>query len=180
MRQEIAGYEIGDWGDEYHVGDEVEALLAGAYDPYERFSAGAVTKMPPRSMPARPPGGTVVRETAPTKSRLLMIPFDSTTTIAAAASTTLNAQPQVLFRPERLVIDDSIASSFVMNDFKVGKNSQFATSGSAPCSAFKPGSFGVRLKCDTAQVSNIVSLNITNISAGALRFLALLFGESVE
>lgn len=174
-------YEIGDYeiGDDDVVGDELDALLG---DDYE---VGARRRAPQRAMarraaPVRTSSGSVIRQSTPTKSREYVMGFDSVSTVAAAATANVTAQPQVVFRPERLVVSSAIASSFLINDFKVGKNSQLAASGAIPADAFTPNAFGVRLKCDTAQISNVITLNVSNISGGALRFTAALFGEAVE
>ncbi len=191
-------YEIGDDYDSFVMGGPYYDI--GAAYGHDRFAMGAdaaarrVTRVPAlaRNGAANPAlqaaiaqrvadQGTIVREREPYKSRQYAIPFDSgTTAMAAGATQVITSQPQVLFRPERLVVSSAIAASFLINDFKVGKNSQFATSGSHPADAFAPNAFGVRLKCDTAQVSHLISLSVTNNSAAALRFLATLFGEAVE
>lgn len=195
---EIGYYEIGD----AMVGDDVEQMLSGTYGP-ERWAMGAPMQMgmPPMRRPMPQPArispgmanarsqaygaalagaSSLVRQREPQKSRQYVAGFDSVTTIAAGASQTISFQPQVLFRPERLIIDANIQNAFILTDLKVGKNSQFVQSGAIPASAFGPNAFGVRLKCDTAQVSSTISLAVTNLSNGALRFLAALIGEAVE
>lgn len=175
-------YEIGedyDVGDDIIGDDDLDALLG---DDMEIGARRRRRQAPQRQqvMAMRRPTGTVLRQTAPTKSREYVIGFDTVTTVAAAGTQNVTAQPQVVFRPERLVVSGAIAASFLINDFKVGKNSQLAASGAVPADAFGPNAFGVRLKCDTAQISNTLTLNVTNISGGALRFTAALFGEAVE
>lgn len=114
-----------------------------------------------------------------TKGRSLVLPLDSVTVLAASETRTISAQPQTLFRPERLVVGDIV--NFLINDLKVGKNSQFVASGSMPSSVFGAGAFGVRLKMDTCQVSMIIALSVSNTDAGAThRFNGALFGASVE
>jgi hypothetical protein len=76
----------------------------------------------------------------------------------------LYGQPQTLFRPERLVLDDVSCHNFGVVDIKVGRNSQLASDGVAPGSAFSASAFGVRLKCDTAQVSMCVSVEVVNLT----------------
>jgi hypothetical protein len=124
--------------------------------------------------------GTVVRTKGPTKARVYVLSLDSVATIAAAATANVTAQPQVLFRPERLVVDGTVAPSFLINQFIIGKNSQLASQGAIPASMFSPTAVGVTLKLDTAQISALITLNVTNTSGGALRFTAGLIGESVE
>lgn len=122
----------------------------------------------------------VVREKPPTESREYPMGFDTVGTVAAGANVQIISRPQVTFRPERLVIGGAIAASFLVNDIKVGKNSQLTNSAALPGDAFAPTAFGVRLRMDTAQVSMDVVLDVTNISAGALRFNAALFGKAIQ
>jgi hypothetical protein len=122
----------------------------------------------------------VVREKPPTESREYPMGFDTVGTVAAGANVQIISRPQVTFRPERLVIAGAIAPSFLLNDLKVGKNSQLVNSAALPGDAFAPTAFGVRLRMDTAQISMDVVLDVTNISAGALRFNAALFGKAVQ
>lgn len=179
--------EIGDElvGDEL-VGDDIDALLAG-YDIGAARRAMARRAAPARrgspvaraAAAKRVQNAALLRDVAPTKARQYAMPLDSVVTVAAGATAIINSQPQVLFRPERLVIDQN-ANSWLINDLRVGKNSQFVSAGALTGAAFAAGAFGVRLKCDTAQISQIISVSITNNSGGALRFLAVLFGDAVE
>jgi hypothetical protein len=126
------------------------------------------------------PGGQQLRMKAPSKGREYVIGFDSVATVAAAATAILTSRPQVVFRPDRMVIPASIAPAFLINDLKVGKNSQMVNSTAVPAEAFTQGAFGVRLKMDTAQISQDITLSVTNISAVATRFNAALIGPAVE
>lgn len=182
-------YDIGD--DEDIVGDDIESILSGDDDEigYEEIAAAVkamkrgkrrgngVGQIARRLLQQR---GTVVRSKEPTKSRVYVLSLDTVATVAAAATVPVTAQPQVLFRPERLVIDGTVAASFLINTFTIGKNSQFASTGAVPASMFSPTAVGVTLKLDTAQISAIVALSVTNTSGGALRFTAGLIGEAVE
>lgn len=126
------------------------------------------------------PQGQVLRTRAPTKGREYVMGFDSVVAVAAGAAAIITTRPQVIFRPDRLVVPASIAASFLINDLRVGKNSQFVAATAVPAEAFTQGAFGVRLKLDTAQVSQDIILNVTNTSGGALRFTAALIGPAVE
>jgi hypothetical protein len=175
-------YEIGDdfdVGDDLIGDDDLEALLGDVEIGARRRRRG-MSPQQQQMLAMRAQRGTMLRQSRPTKSREYVLGFDSVSTVAAAGTVNVVAQPQVVFRPERLVVSGAIAASFLINDFKVGKNSQLAASGAVPADAFGPNAFGVRLKCDTAQVSNLITLNVTNISGGALRFTAACFGEAVE
>jgi len=81
---------------------------------------------------------------------------------------TLNlvAQPQVVFRPEKLVLDDESAENFQVADVKVGKNSQFLSAAPMPGSLFKAATTPW-MKMDTAQVSMYVTVTLTNTSGVA-------------
>lgn len=114
-----------------------------------------------------------------TKAREYPLGFP-TTTIAALANAVLQTQPQVPFRGRRLVIPSDIAGAILVNDIKVGKNSMFPTSNPVPGRMFTEVGVGVDLNLDTAQISQIVSLNVTNTSGAAVIFNAGLIGTAVE
>jgi len=114
-----------------------------------------------------------------TKAREYPLGFP-TTTIAAGASAVINAQPQVPFRGRRLIIPSDIAGSILITDLKIGKNSMFPTSNPVPGRAFTELGVGVDLNLDTAQISQIVSISVTNTSGAALDFNAALIGTAIE
>ena len=174
----MSQYEI---GEEYEIGDDVDALLSG--DEYEVGARRALARRSSARPAARPVGGggTTVRETGFTKSREYPLGFDSGAAgLAAAATAAYNSQPQVLFRPERLVIPGSIAPSFLVNSLTVGKDNMFANANPVPAEVFAPNAVGVRLKLATAQVNSLITISVTNLSGGTLRFMACLIGEAAE
>lgn len=114
-----------------------------------------------------------------TKSREYPLGFP-TTTVKAGASQTIQAQPQVPFRGRRLIIPSDIAGSVLLTDIKVGKNSMFPTSNPVPGRAFTELGVGVDLNLDTAQISQIVALSVTNTSLADITFNAALIGTAVE
>lgn len=170
-------------GDDFVGEDDVDALLG--LDDDEMGANLRLGKSKGRALRAaiaqrRVAGGALVRQAAPTKAREYPLSIDSVATIAAAATALITTRPQCLFRAERLVIGQTIAPSFLVNDLRIGKNSQFVNAGSVPGEAFSHTAQGVRLKCDTAQVGSDITISVTNTSGGALRFTAALIGESVE
>lgn len=202
------GYEIGEeYDDEELIGyaedeligedydddddDELAALLGarGGRRPYRRGRAGR-RRRPGRALARRAAAvakavrtveqGTLLKKTRPTKSREFPVGFDSVATIAAGASATLTQRPQIIFRPERIVVPAAVAAFFQINDVKVGKNSQLVSAGAIPAATFAETAFGVRLKMDTVQISQDLILLVTNIDVAARRFLAAMIGESVE
>jgi len=164
------GYEIVS-GD-----DDLDMLLAAASGA--ELPAGVDPKIAEALMKR---GALMVREQGFTKAREYPLGFDSGATIAAGASANLTTQPQVVFRTERLIVPSDIGGSFVVDDLVVGKNSQFAaTNVAVPARVFDERAVGVRLKGDTAQVSQNVGLSVTNISGAAIRFRACVIGSVVE
>lgn len=116
----------------------------------------------------------------PSKGRYWPLGFDSVVTIAAGASAVIESSPQVEFRPERLVVPDSIAGSFLIQDLKVGKNSQFISNDPIPAEAFQTDATNVVLRMDSAKISQIISITVNNISGAAARFFASLMGPAIE
>lgn len=176
-------------GEEGFVGDDLDDLLEGAGDhddlmgAWFGIGAGNKRKRQREAIAAlikkRIGAGSIVRDSSPTKSREYVIGFD-TTSVAAGATASPSKRPQVLFRPERIVIPSNIALDFVVVDVKVGKNSQFVQSGEVPAVVFTEGSFGVRLKMDTVQVSMDLTLTVRNTSGNTRNFTAAVIGPAVE
>lgn len=112
--------------------------------------------------------------------RLLLIGFDSVAAVAAGASAIITQRPQVLFQPSRVVIPSTLGGFFIINDLKIGKNSQFTASGSVSALTFSELAVGVALAMDAAQIAQDIVISVTNIDAAPHRFLATMIGESCE
>lgn len=123
--------------------------------------------------------GALLRSVPPRNSREYALGLGSTS-VAGLSSANINVQPQVIFRPERLVIPSNVAPDFLITDLKVGKNSQLASTGALPAVMFTESAFGVRLKMDTAQISMFVTISVTNQSTVARNFQGGLVGPAVE
>jgi len=170
--------------------DDLDALVSG--DIVGADIVGAVRRKPKRVKLVRRatnrlPAAQVQRQGLayePTKYgtwRESVVGIDSgATTIAAGASRTIIVQPQVPFRAERFMVSSAIAGSFVIDDIKVGKNSQFLAAGSVPGTAFSELAVGAGLHLDTAEVAQNISVSVTNTSGGALRFLGAFYGKYVQ
>ena len=102
------------------------------------------------------------------------------TPVANGANVIINAQPQVNFRPSRLVIPDSIAPSFMINDFKIGMRSQLVAPGSIPAQSFTQNAVGTAMALDTVNVGQFVTLDVTNVAAQPVNFAASLFGTTLN
>jgi hypothetical protein len=123
--------------------------------------------------------GSLLRSVTPRSSREYALGLGSTS-VAGSSSANINVQPQVIFRPERLVVPSNIAVDFLITDIKVGKNSQLVSTGALPAVMFTENAFGVRLKMDTAQISMFVTISVTNQNASARNFQGGLVGPAVE
>jgi len=100
--------------------------------------------------------------------------------IPGGGTANIITQPQTTFRGRRLVVPSDFAGVILINDLKVGKNSQLSSSGALPARAYTEFAVGMDMKMDTAQISQQISLNVTNISGGNVTFTALIMGTSVE
>ena len=125
------------------------------------------------------PNAVMVRERTRSRVRRLILPIPKTT-IAAGASANISIQPQDLFRTTRMLIPSSIAFDFEILDFKIGQRPQFVQSGSIPAAVFSEVSVGSSIDCDSADVGNIVSLEVRNTSAGTLSFAGTLLGTAAK
>lgn len=125
-------------------------------------------------------GGLVLKQEDPTHARTFPLGFLSNGAIGAGASVVIVSRPQVLFKGRRLVVPSDIAGDFSIDDVKVGKNSQFVAEGAIPARVLQENAFGVEMELDTAQISQDISLAITNISGAARVFRAALLGRAAE
>ena len=123
--------------------------------------------------------GSLLRSVSPRSSREYALGLGSTS-VAGNSSANINVQPQVIFRPERLVVPSNLAVDFLITDIKVGKNSQLVSTGALPAVMFTENAFGVRLKMDTAQISMFVTISVTNQNPNARNFQGGLVGPAVE
>ena len=130
-------------------------------------------------MARRVASGALLRSVAPRNAREYALGLGSTS-VAGTSSANINVQPQVIFRPERLVVPSNLAVDFLITDIKVGKNSQLVSTGALPAVMFTEQAFGVRLKMDTAQISMFVTVSVTNQNPAARNFQGGLVGPAVE
>lgn len=167
-----------DIGDEDLLGLSLRNVLAPhtmLTDRLRRRGGGRAAALARARTPA-----PIVRQVSPAAAQPHGLPlqFDSSTTIAAGASSTITITPQQAFRLEGLTIDDNVASSFLITDIKVGRKSQMLGTGAMPASAFKSGN-RIPLAGDVAQTSQPVTLTVTNTSGGALRLTGLFYGTTL-
>jgi hypothetical protein len=162
-------------GDDTYGEDLSGADIAGVarYDPVlaaKMRKAALAAKVQPAMVPGRA-----------LRSREMILGFDSQTDVAASTDRDITSRPQVIFRPERIIVGATIAQFFAVRDFRVGKDSQFTAAGAVPADVFAPTSVGVRLKMDTAQPAMDVVFSVSNIdTVNPHRFLGAVIGSAVD
>jgi len=107
-----------------------------------------------------------VKRTSYSRARRQLLPFGDTGSLAAGSSIDLLGNPQVPFKPERLVIQETTSTgAAVVSDIKVGKNSQFISAGTFPASLFQGNSNEGLFQFDTARPGIDIVISILNAHA---------------
>ena len=101
------------------------------------------------------------------KKHYLPLNLTSGTTVAASGSGVLQNNPQRLFKPSRLIIPSDVAGLFAITNIFVGVKPQLVATGSLPARIFSENSFDTDFEGDTAQISQAISVQVTNTSLGA-------------
>jgi hypothetical protein len=169
----IGDDESGDDSGAQFVGD-IDGDMMGAAKRKARSNAAKQAMMRRRVA-----AGALLRTLPPRSAREFVIGLGSTA-IPGLSSANINVQPQVIFRPERIVIPSNIAADFLITDIKVGKNSQLVSPGAIPAVVFVENAFGVRLKMDTAQIAQFITVSVTNQNGAARNFQGAIIGPAVE
>ncbi len=130
-------------------------------------------------MRRRVQSGAILRSIPPRNAREYALGLGSTS-VAGNSSANINVQPQVIFRPERLVVPSTLAVDFLITDIKDGKNSHLGSTGALPAVMVTEQAFGVRLTKDTAQIAMFVTVSVTNQTPAARNFQGGLVGPAVE
>ena len=189
--QDIIGYDY--FGAEDLLGTELggdsdlEALLAGdslalvagaaaAAAPAAAATAARATAKANmvRNLAMRGAAAAVVNR-APAKARIYVQGFGPTA-IAAGVTVNIIVQPQVAFKGKRLFVPSDFAGAVLINDLKIGNQSQLPSSNPLPGRMFTEFAVGMEQDFDTAQISQQISLSVTNTSGAAITFMAGLKG----
>lgn len=179
---DLLGDEVDGFSDEAgaFVGDDSGEDILGAVLAARAKKGNARKQAMARDLlRRRVASGSLLRSVSPRSSREYALGLGSTS-VTGTSSANINVQPQVIFRPERLVVPSNIAVDFLITDIKVGKNSQLVSTGALPAVMFTENAFGVRLKMDTAQISMFVTISVTNQNPAARNFQGGLVGPAVE
>lgn len=176
MRRSLIGrYDI--MGDDHRlvVGNAVDEILAVAGDDSldESQRAGIIAKVMAKN-------ALVIKDTPPTHSRRFPLGFVSNGTIPANDSASITSRPQVLFKGQRLVVPSDVAGDFTIDDVKVGKDSQFVAEGPIPARVLQENATDVAFELDTAQISQDITISVTNIGGAPRVFRAALIGQAAE
>lgn len=99
-------------------------------------------------------------------------------TLGGAGTTSLNQTFQEVFRPERLLLQDSVANNATVNSIFIGVKPQVANNASMPASAFYSGTFETRVEFDTGNPGQSFQVNLTLAAAGTISGMA--FGSVIS
>ena len=118
------------------------------------------------------------------KPRKTFLAFDSSG-VPAYATTNIIVQPQVIFKPKRLVVPPEFGAFFKLISLRVGVLEQFAgSSGGVSMSVFPPippdGEPIDNLDgIDCVQIGQCLCLTITNVDTAHHDFNAIVYGETI-
>jgi hypothetical protein len=145
----------------YGIGiDEMGALELGALE----IGARRAQKVVPKS----PYGNTIHIQQDRPRSYAYQVFGLGSSTLGAAGATTLNQVFQEPFRPERLVLSDSVAGNSVVNSIFIGVKPQMANNASFPAVLFGAGTFETRIAFDCGQPGQNFLVNLTLAAAGTI------------
>jgi len=105
--------------------------------------------------------------------------LDANGTAASPTAALSLTSPQVIYRGRRLFVVPSAQGVCIVQDLKIGKDSQLTNSEPLPAEMFSPLSFGGDMNLDTAQVSMIVALFLGNIGTAAISVSAGIQGTAI-
>lgn len=160
------------------LGSDLLALLSGDTVAPAGVDAGLASTAARAQMLQRlalKGGGAAVVTRQATKARKYSQGFGPTV-INGGATVNIIVQPQVTFKGKRLVIPSDFAGAVLINDLKIGNTSQLPSSNPLPGRAFTEFAVGMEQDFDTAQISQQISLSVTNTSGAPITFTALLSG----
>lgn len=110
----------------------------------------------------------------------LMFGLDSGSAgIAAATTANLSTSPQKRNIPKRLIVSDTVASTFVLSGAFVGVEPILATTSNISMAAFVQNSNIPAFRAVVNEVGMDFSLTVTNISGANQRFVATVVGTYV-
>lgn len=162
--EEIVGIDtiIGEMG---AIGEDLDSILdsvvSGTVD-----GATGVSKMrrlagQMKQLREVDPNAIAVMKQTPNRRRYWHAPFPATAFLAAA-TTTLQMQPQELFRTERLFMPSALAQDYNITQLFVGQKNQLLVAGEINGQVFSEVAVRSFLNLDTANVGNTINLTLRN------------------
>ena len=125
------------------------------------------------------PYGTPVHAAEPKAAKALYQVFGlGTATTVAAGNADLSQTFQEAFRPERLVLVESVPGNTTISAIIIGVRPQQANIAQMPASAFGPGAFETRVQFDTGQPGQVFLIPAYNAAAGT--FSGMAFGTVIK
>lgn len=112
--------------------------------------------------------------------------FNTNESILPGHTVLLEASPQVIFRPHRLVVNPVVAPRFRLTGVRVGNMWQGASTMNVSCAIFGPHPDPAKFEpvknlgqCDVCPIGMRIFLEVHNQSTGALDFDAVMYGEGL-
>lgn len=103
-----------------------------------------------------------------------------TVDVPAFSVVTLVTRPNWVFRPNRLIIPEKVAASFMVLDLKVGKDSQLMSAHPVAAVVFGEHDKNPRMRMDTLQMSMDAIIVVRNITPATQTFTACLIGRVIR
>lgn len=100
--------------------------------------------------------------------------------VPAGATVDIQANPQSLFKGQRLVVPSNLGIFFELNDIVVANRSQLVSPGAASCVIYAEDAVNVLQEFDTAQPGVLITLRVTNTDVDDQNFRATIFGAVVQ
>ena len=157
------------------MGADDLAILGAALAAKSRKGKGLLAK----AIAARKLGSAqVLSPRKPTSSGVQPIGFFQAG-IAAGTQATITTQPQTWFKPQRLVVPDSIGPFFTIDNIVIGNISQFPSPVPLPAEMFGPAAQAVVMDLQTVNPALNLTIVATNISGVPQNFRAGFIGKEV-
>lgn len=167
-------------GDDEIVGDDLEAIFGDDLFGADAKAQKKVLSKLRQIAVARMAGGAATRKKARNTVYQQPIPIPVTSVPNVSPNADITITPQRLVRVERLVVPSTIAPFFRITQLNVGQEPQFVSAGAIPATVFSEVAVGVRLKGDTANLGNTITLSVTNTSGVNQTFEGCILGTVIN
>ncbi|KKM19914.1 hypothetical protein LCGC14_1650890 [marine sediment metagenome] len=120
---------------------------------------------------------SMISEDGPKKTKPRYLNFDSIIGLEPNQTVVLTEQPQIVFKAEFLFFPHS-CSNFLIKHISVGKLYQFVSATGLYLDIIRLNNY--KLPCDALQISQDVSIEITNLNEENVHFYCSLYGPAVD